>query len=322
MVTRNDVAHAAGVSSAVVSYVLNDGPRPVSAAARQRVLAAIDELGYRPNSIARFMRMQSTNSIGFILPDITLSYFAVMTQRITEIAGERGLSVIVATSSGSRKLEREHLLDLASRQVDGIILMSVDPTQDFSWAGDLGRPLLIVDRPVVAVEGMAAAVGHLFDGGCRRLARLGSSDGSPLSSRRDAGWVRALAAHSVQPSDAPVVRAGTEAVAGYSAARELLERADRPDGLVVDSPAHAMAAVRAAADLGLRSPEDVALVAIEFGEDAEFTVPRLTSVDSPLTAIAARAVDAITDASSEDRLLRLDGTDFLLTVRESSSPTD
>lgn len=319
MVTRNDVARAAGVSSAVVSYVLNNGPRPVSASARARVLAAVDELGYRPDRIARFMRTRSTNSIGFVLPEITLSYFSVMTQRITEIAHARGLSVIVATSSGSLELEREHVLDLASRQVDGVVLMSVDPAQDLSWAGDLGRPVLVVDRPDVAVEGMAAITGHLLDVGCRRIARVGMAGASAMSGRRDAGWLRALASHGVAPGDAYVVRAAATAGDGYRAARDLLERADRPDGMIMELPAHAMPALRAAADLGLRVPGDVAIAAVEFGQDAEFTVPRLTSVDSPLGEIAARAVETITGASLDDRLLMLDGTDFTLTVRESSS---
>lgn len=317
MVTRNDVARAAGVSSAVVSYVLNDGPRPVSAAARARVLAAIEELGYRRNSIARFMRTRTTNSIGFVLPEISLSYFSLMTHRITEIAGARGLSVIVATSNGDVAVEREHLFDLASRQVDGVILMSVNPARDLNWAGDLGIPVLLVDRPVVAVESMAAAASHLLAAGCRRIARLASGRGA--AHRRDAGWERALSEHDVDPDRAIVVRAAASESEGYEAARRLLTAREIPDGVVIESPHHAMAFLRAAADLGQRIPEDVAVVAIEFGPSADYTVPRLTSVDSPIDEIAERSVAAITAASHDDRLLSLDGTSFTLTRRESST---
>ncbi|WP_109212147.1 MULTISPECIES: LacI family DNA-binding transcriptional regulator [Microbacterium] len=319
MVTRNDVARAAGVSSAVVSYVLNDGPRPVSAAARARVLAAIDELGYRRNNIARFMRTRTTNSIGFVLPEIALAYFSVMTQRITEIAYARGLSVIVATSNGDVDVEREHLTDLASRQVDGVVLMSVNPAQDLAWAGDLGMPVLVVDRPVVAIESTVAAVEHLLAVGCRRLARLSADEEALTTRRRDKGWNQALAAHDTDPAQAPVVRVAGAESAAYDAARELLSTPDRPDGVVVDSPVHAAPILRAAADLGLSIPDDVAVVALEFGRAAEYTVPRLTSVDSPLEDIALRAVEIITAASPDERLLTLDGTDFTLVARESTA---
>lgn len=320
MVTRNDVARRAGVSSAVVSYVLNDGPRPVSAGARERVLAAIDELGYRPNTIARSMRTRTTNSIGFVLPEIALSYFSTMTQRITEVAHARGRSLIVATSNGDLALEREHLVDLAGRQVDGIILMSVDPAQ-VAWAADLGVPVLVVDRPIVAIESAVAATEHLLDRGCRRLGRLAGPAASLLAQRRDEGWSRALEAHDIDPASTIVVRADAAESAGYAAAREVLAREDRPDGILVDWPLHAAALLRAAADLGVAIPADVAVVAIEFGEAAEFTVPRLTSVDSPLDAVAENAVEAITAASPTDRLLSLDGTDFALIPRESTART-
>lgn len=319
MVTRNDVARVAGVSTAVVSYVLNDGPRPVSATARQKVLAAIDELGYRRNSIARFMRTRSTNSIGFVLPQITLSYFSTMTQRVTEIAHARGLSVIVATSNGDLEVEREHLTDLAGRQVNGVILMSVDPAQDLSWAASLGTPVLIVDRPTVAIEATAAAVDHLVKQGCRQLARITGPADDIITRRRDEGWHRAIGRHRLDPYAAPTIRAAMTAADGLNAAHSLLDRADRPDGVVIDAPMHAAAFLRSAADLRVLVPDDVAVVGMEYGGAAEYAVPRLTSVDSPLDVIAERAVEAIADASSEDGLLSLDSVGFTLTERESSA---
>ncbi len=321
VVTRNDVARAAGVSSAVVSYVLNDGPRPVSPATRERVLAAIDALGYRRNTVARSMRTRKTYSIGFVLPEITLSYFSAMTQRLSEIAHARGLSLIVATSNGRIDREREHLIELAGRQVDGIILMSVDPARDLRWTGDLGTPVLLVDRPQVAIDGTAAAVQHLVDRGRRRLGRLSGPADDILTRRRDAGWERALLANDIADGPSRVLRAEMTEAAGYAAARILLTGASLADGVVIDFAPHATGFLRAAADLGIAIPEAVAVVATEFGRGAEFTVPRLTSVDSPLSEIAERAVDAIAAASADDRLLAIHGTDFTLTARESSDVT-
>lgn len=317
VVTRDDVARAAGVSSAVVSYVLNDGPRPVSAAARQRVLDAIEQLGYRRNSIARSMRTQTTESIGFVLPDIAMAYFATMTQRITEMARQRGLGVIVATSNGSTEIEREHLKDLAERRVDGVILMSVDPLQELIWAGELGMPVLVVDRPAVASAGTAAATTHLLTHGRRRLSRLAGPAEQSITIRRAVGWHGALTDAGIDEATTTVVHAPLTESAGYDSARSLLTARERPDAVVVDSPSHALALLRAAADLGIDVPGDVAVVACEIGSAAEYLVPRLTSVDSPLDQVAERAVDAIAAASPDDRLLSLDGTEFELHVRES-----
>lgn len=100
-VTRNDVARAASVSAAVVSCVVNGGPRPVSEAARARVLKAITELGYRPDGVARYLRTGSTRSIGLVLPDISLSYFAEMTQRLSDLSDARGHQLLVSTFCGT-----------------------------------------------------------------------------------------------------------------------------------------------------------------------------------------------------------------------------
>ncbi|MDP9933744.1 LacI family transcriptional regulator [Paenarthrobacter nicotinovorans] len=316
-VTRNDVARAAGVSPAVVSYVLNDGPRPVSKLYRKRVLAAIEELGYRRNTVARAMRMRKTNSIGLVLPDISIAYFSVLTQRITDVARARSLTIIVATSNGSTMVEREHLTELEARQVDGVILMSVDPAQDLHWAGEMGMPVLVVDRPAVAVESTVAAAEHLLSHGCRRLARLSGPENDLTTRRRDQGWAIALNQHNLGPENGAIKRADLSAESGYGAAIELLSEPERPDGVLIDRPLHASSFLRAAKDLGVAVPGDVSVITCEFGQAGEYTVPRLTSVDSPLDLIALQAVDRILAAAPEDRLLTLDGSDFTLSERES-----
>lgn len=316
MVTRNDVARAAGVSSAVVSYVMNNGPRTVAPSTRTRVLAAVEELGYRPNSLARSMRTRRTNSLGLILPEIAMSYFSVLTQRITEVARERGLSVVIATSNGNVDVEREHLIELAARQVDGVILLSLDPDRDIDWVQSLGMPVLLVDRPSVAVESTALATAHLLEHGCSRMARVSGPADRVLTRRRDRGWAAALRTGGLEPT--PAIRAEATEQAGYAAALEVLSIDSPPDGVVVDAPAHAAGFLRAAADLGLRVPTDVAVIVCEYGAPAEFTIPRLSSVDSPLAEIADQAVAAILAASPEDRLLRIaDAPGFVLHERES-----
>jgi LacI family transcriptional regulator len=320
-VTRNDVARAAGVSSAVVSYVLNDGPRPVSLAARKRVLDAIEQLGYRRDSVARSMRTRTTESIGLVLPDITLSYFAVMTQRITEAADRHGLTVMVATSNGSLVEERKHLTDLAGRRVDGVILMSVDPLQDLAWAQRFGMPVLIVDRPLAAINIAAAATGHLVGHGLSRIARVAAPAEHALTSRRDAGWLQSLRHHGLSEEARLVVHAEVTPEGGYRAATQLLLESDPPDGVVVDSAPQTVGFLRAAADLGVAIPGDISVVACEFGGGGEYSVPRVSSVDSPIESIATQAVDAIRAADPIGGLITLTGDEFVVHTRESCGHT-
>ena len=99
--TRDDVARLAGVSSAVVSYVVNNGPRPVAEATRQRVLDAIDKLGYRPNAAARSLIMGRSDLVGLVVPDVRNPYFAAIAQEIEAAARARGLTLVLAQSSES-----------------------------------------------------------------------------------------------------------------------------------------------------------------------------------------------------------------------------
>jgi LacI family transcriptional regulator len=325
-VTRNDVARAAGVSSAVVSYVLNDGPRPVSVGARQRVLDAIEQLGYRRDSVARSMRTRTTQSIGFVLPDITLSYFASMTQHITEAARFHGLTVIVATSNGSLAVERKHLTDLAGRRVDGVILMSVDPTQDLSWAQQYGLPVLMVDRPLAAINIAAAATTHLVEHGLERIGRVAAPADHALTQRRDAGWLKSLRSHGLSEDARLVAHTEVSTEGGYRAATQLLLGEQLPDGIVVDAAPQTAGFLRAAADLGVAIPGDLSLVACDFGSAGEYSVPRVSSVDSPIESIAARAVEAIRTAEPTAGLITITDEEFVLHAREScghaASPAD
>ena len=267
------------------------------------------------------MRTRTTESIGFVLPDITLSYFAVMTQRITEAADRHGLTVMVATSNGSLEEERKHLTDLAGRRVDGVILMSVDPLQDLSWAQRLGIPVLVVDRPLAAIKIAAAATSHLVGHGLKRIARIAAPTEHALTSRRDAGWLQSLRHHGLSEDARLVVHTDVTPEGGYHAATQLLLGSGPPDGVVVDSAPQTVGFLRGAADLGVAIPRDIAVVACEFGGEGEYTLPRVSSVDSPIDTIAQQAVEAIRAADLTAGLITLTGDEFVLHARESCGHT-
>ncbi|HEX2326479.1 MAG TPA: LacI family DNA-binding transcriptional regulator, partial [Chloroflexota bacterium] len=125
-VTRDDVARAAGVSVATVSYVLNGGPRPVSEERRRRVLEAVASLDYRPNAIARSLRARRTRILGLVLPDSANPYFAALSHAIEEAATERGYQVIIANAAERPEREAGHIEALLRLQVDGLFWIPAD----------------------------------------------------------------------------------------------------------------------------------------------------------------------------------------------------
>ena len=317
--TRADVAKAAGVSPAVVSYVLNNGPRPVSAHARERVLQAVAELAYRPDGTARSLRLGSTRSLGFVVPDIRVPSFATLMQLVTQHAFEAGKQLLVATSNASLEAERRQLSELAERRVGGVILMSVDPDAQANWVGTLGMPVVLVDRPVAMVRGAGAAVEHCRSHGRQRIGVISSTSTSPVPRRRLQGAQTAIEAHGGRLAEGEsLIFTDPTGTGGYLAAGELLAKSPRIDAVLIDTEAQAHGFVRAARNRGIRIPDDVAVITFEaMSEAARFRGPTLTTVNSPLVKIARQAVDRLLGADESARLLALDDVEYEFIARES-----
>ena len=193
-VTRDDVARAAVVSTAVVSYVLDDGPRPVAAATRDRVLAAIRELGYRPDGVARHLRAGRTLSLGLVVPDPALPYYAEFTKHVDAAGEAAGRQILLASPHWDTDRERTLIAGLAERRVDGVVLLSADPLQAVATVSALGLPVVGVDRPEVAERGTAAVVAHLRADGHVRVGLLTGPRPLRVSDRRARGWTDSVAA--------------------------------------------------------------------------------------------------------------------------------
>ena len=323
-VTRNDVARAAGVSPAVVSYVMNEGSRPVATQTRLRVLRAIEELGYRPDPVARSMRTRKSSSLGLVLPDITQTYFARVTQALTNATNAQGLSLSVATSNGHLADERQSLAELARRRVDAAILMSVDPLQDFSWAEAMPMPILLVDRPAVAAATARAAVQHLMQHGCTRIAHV-TGMGATVSDHRRREGVRSAILEAGLEADADGMVAAVENSyqGGYHAGVALLARGNRPDAVVIDAPSQAIGFLRACVDQGVSVPDDLLVVAHEVGQVGPFLRPRLSSIDSLIEDVAARAISTLEGVADQRGIVLLsEKADFDFNLRESCGHKD
>lgn len=322
--TRDDVARYARVSTAVVSYVVNGGPKPVAPETAARVREAIEVLGYRPNLNARALSTGRTRTLGVVAPDTTNPFFAELLEQIQLRAHDAGYSLITANSLRERDLERRNLAELAARQVDGIIAASMLHAAELATllpAGprlvrignsDAGPTIFTVGTDLAA--GMRLAVQHLLEHGHPSVALLagGTSASSRAEDVRVAAWREVLHERGLPPGrliPSDFTRQGArEAVLGA------LADAPAPPALIATSDIEAIGAMRGLREVGLRIPEDIAVMGFDDVAESSFTCPPLSTVRQPLERIAASALEAVVALADDNRTVLLTPT---LAIRDS-----
>ncbi|MET3637746.1 LacI family DNA-binding transcriptional regulator [Curtobacterium oceanosedimentum] len=298
-VTRADVARYAGVSTSVVSYVVHDGPRPVAAATAARVREAIRVLGYRPNASAQALRTGSSKMLGLIVPELDNPFWSELAVAVTHAAAARGYDLLIANSDGDAQQERERLRTLSARQVDGIIVTSIMTHPDLSSTTDPGIPMVLLNTffevpeyasiGVDALRGAREGTQHLIDHGYREIGLVMGHTGS--MELREQGWMQALRAAGLP--DGPIVRCSFDRAGGYEAGLRMFDGGTGPRAVFVSSDLQAVGLLRALYELGLRAPDDVAVVSFDGVAEADYTNPQLTVVRQPVEAMAAAAVDRV-----------------------------
>lgn len=303
--TRNDVARLAGVSSAVVSYVVNDGPRPVASATRARVLDAIAKLGYRPNSAARSLITGRSHLLGLIVPDVENPYFAGLAKAVEKEASSRGLLLVLAQSASE---DLRGMVDsLAGHQVDGIITATLPPPSlqaHASWVRvpmvklSLASPLDVIPALWPDFYGGAhMAVRHLVE--VHRHKRVALVTGAEQLDVRERAWRDALEVSGLTPG--PVVRVPWSSGGGRAAAESLVTNELPVTAVFVASDQQAVGLLAGLFRLGRRVPSDLAVAAFDGSPSSEFTVPPLTTVGVPFADMARDAIDELLGAPATDR---------------------
>ncbi len=302
-VTRADVARHAGVSTAVVSYVVNGGPKPVSEVTTARVLDAIARLGYRPNRTARALALGSTKTLGLVVPDSTNPFYAEYTLAIQQAATDLGYALLITNSGFDPDVEFRRMLDLCDRQIDGLILArgaGVGRVGELAQRG-VRTPVVLIDSTVPfsgyatvgpdSAGGIAEAVDHLLQvHGHPSVALIIGNTVEAAIDGRESGWTTAHA-RAGRPLGA-IERAVFTREGGYAAGIRLLRRPDRPTAIVASSDLQAIGLLRAAHELGLRVPADLAVVSFDGTVETQYCWPPLTTSQQPTTAMAKAAVRA------------------------------
>src|SRR4051812_22258350 len=327
-----DVAERAGVSLGTVSNVLNR-PDVVSEGTRQRVLAAIAELGFVRNESARQLRAGHSRTIGLVVLDIANPFFTDVARGVEEVANAAGLAVILCNSDDLAEKEAAHLDVLAEQRVQGVL---ITPTAELSPALDAlrarGVPVVLLDRRATEPDRCAVAVDdlhggrlaadHLLERGHRRIAFVGGSSGLPQVQERHDGVEQAVLeacgsddALTVFSPEKLTVAAGREAaerIIGMPAAR-------RPTAAICANDLLALGMLQEMVRHGMHVPEDFAIVGYDDIDFAAAAAVPLSSVRKPRQELGRRAAQLLIDeARGENHLHEQLLFEPTLVVRESS----
>jgi LacI family transcriptional regulator len=330
-VTIRDVAIRAGVSAMTVSRVINDSPR-VSDETRRRVDAAIAELGYVPNRLARGLSGRKTEALGLIVPDVANPFFTLVVRGAEEVAWRAGYHVILCNTQASLDREREYLQDMIAFQVDGVLIAPV---------GDRSRPnvrvlarnkvpFVLIDRAIAGFEadlvqgdsvaGARRLVEHLTGLGHRRIAMI--TEAGEVSTARDRlqGYRDALVAAGLElRADLVVEASAIDPAAAHEATIRLLELQDAPTAVFTVNNIAAIGVVEAARAQGLDIPGDLALVCFDDIEHTSRIHPFLTVMAQPAETFGTIAMQLLLDRLAghvgERRRIVVLPADF--TLRES-----
>ncbi|GAA3117059.1 LacI family DNA-binding transcriptional regulator [Nonomuraea salmonea] len=295
--TLRDVAKRANVSIRTVSNVVN-GYAPVSDELRARVQTVLDELGYRPNLIARNLKQGRTGMIALVVPELDVPYFAELAREIITAARARGYVVMIDQTDGDGDRERELLgRDSRATLFDGLLISPISVTAEELRGRANKVPIVLLGEhifngslPHVAIDNVAAAreaTTHLLDLGRRRVAAIGDQPYATgeTAQLRTTGYRQALARAGIEVDETLIVstphfhrRLGAEAV------QRLIALPEPPDAVLCYNDLLALGAIRALTRAGWRVPDDVAVVGIDDIEEGQYSTPSLTTIAPPTRA--------------------------------------
>jgi DNA-binding LacI/PurR family transcriptional regulator len=306
-VTQQDVARRAGVSQRTVSNVVN-GLATVGEDARERVIEAIRELGYRPSLAARGLRSGRSGVLQLVVPELDVPYFAELARRVVSVAEDRGYAVLVRQTLGDRDRERDALAGAAADYAEGTILSAVNPVADLLTGRESGSPVVLIGESTglglvdhIGIDDAAAAFAatdHLIRSGRRRVAFIGTHPDASLrmATLRLGGYRDALLEAGLPLDPRLIVQIGSyHREDGARAMSSLLELEDPPDAVFAATDLLALGALHRAHERGVRVPQDVAVVGFDGLEEGRYSVPTLTTIAPDKGEVARLSVETLLD---------------------------
>jgi DNA-binding LacI/PurR family transcriptional regulator len=302
MATIYDIAKAAGVTQTTVANALA-GKDNVSEATRQRILKCVQEMGYRPNEIARSLAQGKTFTLALILPTISIPFYPEMAEAVEHTAMQHDYQLLLCNTHNDATLGRRYLERLISRWVDGLIIMGASlPLDDIAAQVERGLPVVLCDWqenetpdgiPNVSVDFRQAGVlaaQHLIALGHRRLAVIVDE---PMQILRLEGF-RAIAEEAGIILSPEYVRQGHSTIeSSHTATKLLLALTPRPTAIFATTDWMALGAMQAIIEAGLRIPDDISIIGLDDIIVSAHISPALTTVAIPKEQLAAAAMEVL-----------------------------
>ena len=310
-VTMHQIAQRAKVSLGTVSHVINETV-PVREPLRQRVLEAIRNLRYQPNQLSRGLRLNRTNMIGMIIPDITNPFFPAVVRGVEDVAYKSSYRLILCNADNDPDKETTYLNELKSFLPAGILLI---PSENATVPTDSpGTPIVCIDRRPVKWKGDIVAVANeeggyragrfLLQMGHRRIGVAAGPHHLTNAAERLAGFLRALREANVPIAPELIQESHFDREGGHISTLRLLQVLPCPTAIFAANDLIALGALTAIRDFKLNCPRDVSIISFDALEWTEFTDPALTSIYQPgyqLGCTAARLLLARIEGMDKPR---------------------
>ncbi len=306
--TIHDIARKAGISVSTVSRVLNKKTvnYRISHETEKLVLKAARELNYRPNQLARGLRLKKTHTIGLVAPDVSNPFFANIVKSVQSAAYKLGYSLVVCDTDENLGLEIEHINLLRCQGVDGLIVMPVgQKSQHLEQLVKDGVSLVLMDRGFdelkassVVVDnynGAFEAIEHLISSGHTRIAIIQGMTNTYTNNGRVQGYQAALAKHAMPIDENLIVGKDFGRENGYIETKLLLQMKDPPTAIFATSDLITLGVLQAIFEEGLNIPKDISLIAFDDIDFAPFLICPLTTVAQPKEVMGEIAVKLLVE---------------------------
>lgn len=305
MANIRDVADSAGVSVATVSRTLQQ-PERVSPKTRNKVMAAVQAVGYKPNLMAVKFRSGKSHNLVVLVPTVANVFFARVISGMQEAAAELGYSILLANTLGNSEIESHYAKMVSTSQADGLIQLRAHNPFDASMVNDNGLlPMVnaceVIDDgqyPVVSLDNRAAAKAmtkHLISLGHSRIAMIKGPNSSPLTQDRLAGYQDALTQAGISFEENLLFPGDFTLQAGYNAGETIARLKDRPTAVFCENDETAIGAMQAFKQANLHVPNDISVAGFDDIAFSAFVDPPLTTIAQPAEEFGRTAVTLLVD---------------------------
>ncbi len=332
--TQTDVAQAAGVSRATVSYVLNErynSAMPISTKTKEKVLKAVADLGYNPDARARSLRSGKTQTLGLIIPNLHNPHHWEIVEGVMQKAHKLGYEILFSSSDLESKKEENSIKALFRRSVDGIILLpsfiKLYPKL-LQQISELQLPVVTIGCRDIGIDCIGSidteatnnAIKHLENLGHKKIGFLVTGENQTSGEDRLYPYFQSLTKNKRALISKQIVRVKSTIEDAYRKSLELLKKDNRPTAIITVNDYFAVGVLRAASDLNINIPEDLSIISFDDILLANFTSPRLTTVRLEAKAVGQGAVTILLNRLNNKNLaIQKERIPAKLIIRESTA---